>query len=110
MFDTKNIIKKDETGFVNYNNPFKKILKISFVYEKEIKNRFDVLIDFVETASLIYLSELLKINPDAKVIVSSGHSIDRQKQSLKDTGSVAYIAKPYKLVDLSKIIRQVLDN
>ncbi|MCK5096810.1 MAG: response regulator [Desulfobacteraceae bacterium] len=30
----------------------------SFRYEKEIKNRFDVLIDLVETASLSYLSEL----------------------------------------------------
>ncbi|MCP3899924.1 MAG: PAS domain S-box protein [Desulfobacteraceae bacterium] len=30
----------------------------SFVYEKEIKSRFDVLIDLVETASLKYLSEL----------------------------------------------------
>ncbi|MCK5542036.1 MAG: PAS domain S-box protein [Desulfobacterales bacterium] len=56
------------------------------------------------------LIELLKINPDAKVIISSGHSIDGQKQILEDIGSVAYIAKPYKLITLSKTIRQVLDN
>ena len=56
------------------------------------------------------LIEILKINPDAKVIISSGHSIDGQRQILKDIGSVAYMAKPYKLIDLSKTIRQVLDN
>ena len=56
------------------------------------------------------LIELLKINPDVKVIISSGYSIDGQKNMLKDIGATAYIAKPYKLANLSKLIREVLDN
>jgi PAS domain S-box-containing protein len=56
------------------------------------------------------LVELMKINPNAKVIISSGHSIDGQKKILKDLGAISYIAKPYKLVELSKTIREALDN
>ncbi|MCK5100732.1 MAG: response regulator, partial [Desulfobacteraceae bacterium] len=56
------------------------------------------------------LVELLKINPDVKVIISSGYSIDGQKDMLKNMGATAYISKPFKLADLSKLIREVLDN
>lgn len=56
------------------------------------------------------LIELLKINPDVKVIIASGYSIDGQKSQVKNIGASAYIAKPYKLTYLAKLIRETLDN
>ncbi|MCP3899923.1 MAG: response regulator [Desulfobacteraceae bacterium] len=56
------------------------------------------------------LIELLKINPGAKIIVSSGHSIDGQRTMLRDIGVFDFIAKPYKLTALSKTIRKALDT
>ncbi|MCK5311533.1 MAG: PAS domain S-box protein [Desulfobacteraceae bacterium] len=56
------------------------------------------------------LIELLKINPAAKIIIASGYSVDGQKNMVKDIGATAYISKPYKLGNLSKLIREVLDN
>ncbi len=56
------------------------------------------------------LKKILKINPEARVIISSGHPIEGEKKILSEIGARAFLDKPYKLNDLSKIIRDVLDN
>jgi PAS domain S-box-containing protein len=56
------------------------------------------------------LIKLLEINPDAKIVIASGYSIDGQKKMVQDIGATSYISKPYKLAELSKLIRDVLDN
>ncbi len=56
------------------------------------------------------LPALLKINPEAKVIISSGYS---QKIQLKETllsGAAGFIPKPYKQTEMLKTIREVLDR
>jgi len=54
--------------------------------------------------------ELLKINPDVKGIVSSGYSSDPVMANYRAHGFSGMVAKPYKLTDLAKTIRSVLEG
>lgn len=56
------------------------------------------------------IKELLKIDPNVKAIVSSGYSNKTIMSNYKDYGFSGAIAKPYKIEDLSDIIKQVLNN
>jgi two-component system cell cycle sensor histidine kinase/response regulator CckA len=53
---------------------------------------------------------LKEIDPDVKVLLSSGYSIDGQAKKILERGCEGFIQKPYKLGDLSKRIRQILDR
>ena len=52
---------------------------------------------------------LIEINPDAKVILSSGYSIDGKAKEILKRGCNGFIQKPYGINDLSSKIREVLD-
>ncbi|MEJ2690208.1 MAG: response regulator [Deltaproteobacteria bacterium] len=54
------------------------------------------------------IKEILSINPEAKVIVSSGYSDDPVMASFKKYGFCEAIVKPYQLDDLLKTIDKVL--
>ncbi|MFB3925311.1 MAG: response regulator [Syntrophales bacterium] len=57
------------------------------------------------------LFELLKIiNPGVKVILSSGYSMDGQAARIMEAGCRAFIQKPFSISDISKKIREVLDE
>jgi PAS domain S-box-containing protein len=51
---------------------------------------------------------LREVNPDVRVILSSGYSIDGEAQSIMDKGCNGYIQKPYQIQSLSEKIREVL--
>jgi signal transduction histidine kinase/CheY-like chemotaxis protein len=53
--------------------------------------------------------EILNIDPDAKVIVSSGYSNDPVMAKYKDYGFCSAIAKPFRLTELSRTINQIMD-
>ncbi len=55
------------------------------------------------------LEEILKIDPGAKVIIASGYSAGGQLKDSLSQGAAAYIAKPFKMADLLKAVREVLD-
>ncbi len=52
--------------------------------------------------------ELKKLDPDAKVIVSSGYATDPILAMYKEYGFDAMVPKPYKLEDLAATLHQVL--
>lgn len=54
------------------------------------------------------VQEILKIDPDAKVVVSSGYSNDPIMANFKEYGFCGSIVKPYQLKELSKMISQVI--
>ena len=54
--------------------------------------------------------ELHKIDPGVKGIVSSGYSSDQVMANFKAHGFSGMVAKPYRLTDLAKAIRSVLDS
>ncbi|MGD8285540.1 MAG: PAS domain S-box protein [Desulfobacterales bacterium] len=53
---------------------------------------------------------LRKLNPDVKVILSSGYSIDGQATEILDRGCCAFIQKPFNLQMLAQTIESVLKN
>ena len=55
------------------------------------------------------VKDILKINPEAKVVVSSGYSNDPIMANFADYGFCAAIVKPYQLQNLSQTLTQVLD-
>lgn len=56
------------------------------------------------------LQGLLEFNPQAKVIIASGYSINGQVKKSMEAGAKAYVGKPYKLADLLSTVRAVLDE
>jgi len=55
------------------------------------------------------VQEILKFDQNAKVIVSSGYSIDQIMSNYKSYGFCSAIEKPYQIQQLSKVIYQILD-
>ena len=56
------------------------------------------------------MQELLKLDPGVRGIVSSGYSSDPVMANYKAHGFKGMVAKPYRLTDLAKAIRAVIDE
>ena len=56
------------------------------------------------------LNELLAYDPAARVIVASGYSASIKAKEVRRLGARGFINKPYRIQDLLKTIRFVLDN
>jgi CheY-like chemotaxis protein len=56
------------------------------------------------------ITQLLKIDPHAKVIVSSGYSADSITSNYRQFGFSAAVTKPYKLEDLTRTINELVCN
>jgi CheY-like chemotaxis protein len=51
-----------------------------------------------------------EINPDIKVLLSSGYSIDGQAKEILERGCNSFIRKPFNMKQLSRVIRKILDK
>jgi CheY-like chemotaxis protein len=51
---------------------------------------------------------LKKINPDIKVLLSSGYSIDGQASEILNRGCNGFVQKPFNLKQISTKIREIL--
>ncbi|MDI6686601.1 MAG: response regulator [Desulfobacterales bacterium] len=54
--------------------------------------------------------ELLKINPEIKVLVATGYFADGQVKETLEAGAAGFIGKPYRLIDMVKKVREMLDR
>ena len=54
--------------------------------------------------------KMKKIDPDIKVLLSSGYSINGRAIEIMDRGCNGFIQKPFKMKELSQKLRAVLDN
>jgi len=52
---------------------------------------------------------LKKINPDIRVLLSTGYAIDENAQEMLRQGCKGYILKPYSVVDFSHKLREILE-
>jgi len=55
------------------------------------------------------LSELLKMNPDAKILIASGYSPDGALDETLDIGARQILRKPFHLHQMLKVVAEVLD-
>jgi CheY-like chemotaxis protein len=53
---------------------------------------------------------LKKINREVKVLLVSGHSLNKQIEELMDKGCNGFIQKPFDIVQLSQKLREILEN
>jgi nitrogen-specific signal transduction histidine kinase/ActR/RegA family two-component response regulator len=53
---------------------------------------------------------LKEINPDIKVLLSSGYSIDGKAAEILKRGCDGFIQKPFNIADLSQKLREILDK
>jgi PAS domain S-box-containing protein len=56
------------------------------------------------------LKKILAINPEARVLISSGYSAKGQVKDTLKSGAVGYITKPFRKAELFKTVREVLDS
>ena len=50
------------------------------------------------------------LNPDVRVLLSTGHALDGAAQELLDDGVRAFIGKPYGVNELSRAVRKALEG
>ena len=55
-------------------------------------------------------NSLRKINPDIKVLLSSGYGINGQAAEVLKRGCNGFIQKPFNIKELSKKIREILED
>ena len=55
------------------------------------------------------IAQLLEINPEVKVIVSSGYSKDPIMSDFKKYGFAGVLAKPYRVSEFSRVVRDILN-
>jgi two-component system cell cycle sensor histidine kinase/response regulator CckA len=56
------------------------------------------------------LVELLRIDPEAKVIIASGYAMDQDVRKSMDAGAAGFIGKPFQLADLMARVRDTLGS
>jgi len=56
------------------------------------------------------LVEIMKIFPSMKVMIASGNTASVKTEDIINAGAKAFIQKPYYIENLSKIIREILDD
>jgi two-component system, cell cycle sensor histidine kinase and response regulator CckA len=83
-----------------------------YVKARDLKKPFDaVIMDLTIPGGMggrEAITALLKVDPGAKVIVSSGYSTDPIMQNYKQFGFKAMISKPYTVGELEKVLDSVL--
>ena len=55
-------------------------------------------------------AQIKDINPNVRVIVSSGYSHDQEGQRMLKHGCLGYLQKPYNPDTLNQLVRSVLDS
>ena len=81
-------------------------------YEKN-KARIDmVLLDMImpDMSGSDTYDRMKEIDPDIKVLLSSGYSINGQATEIMDRGCNGFIQKPFKMKELSQKLREILDE
>jgi DNA-binding NtrC family response regulator len=81
------------------------------IYKKKHKSINLIILDLTmpKKSGRETLSDLLKINPKVKVIISSGFDHGGPVDELLKMGAKGFIQKPYKLAQMLNSIRSILD-
>ena len=82
------------------------------IYQKD-KDKIDmVILDMIMpgVSGAEAYDRMKEINPNVKVLLSSGYSIDGQASEILERGCDSFIQKPFSINDLSQSIEKVLDK
>jgi two-component system, cell cycle sensor histidine kinase and response regulator CckA len=82
------------------------------LFKKERSQVSLVILDLImpEMGGTECLKELLKINPNVKVLVASGYSADASVKETIQMGAKGFVTKPFRFKELLQTVRNVLDG
>lgn len=82
------------------------------LYKKNREKIKIVLLDInmPEMSGKVTFKELKKINPELKVLIATGFTLNEEVQELLDMGADGYIKKPFDLLTLSQKIGEILKD
>ena len=82
------------------------------IYERNQDNIDMIILDMImpDMSGQETYDRLYKINPDLRVLLSSGYSVNGQAKDLLDRGCNEFIQKPFDLQQLSRKIRKILNK
>jgi len=82
------------------------------LYKNSKENIDLVILDMVmpEMGGGEIFDELKKINPQVKVLLSSGYSLNGQASRIIKRGCVGFIQKPFTIRDIASQLRKIIDN
>ncbi|MBW1783173.1 MAG: response regulator, partial [Deltaproteobacteria bacterium] len=82
------------------------------IYEEK-KERIDIVVlDMImpDMSGGDTFDRMKEIDPDVKVLLSSGYSINDHAKGILDRGCHGFVQKPFKLHELSQKLRKILDE
>ena len=81
-------------------------------YRERQKDIDVVIVDMVmpQMSGSELFARMKEINPEVRVIVSSGYSHDQEGQRMLRHGCLGYLQKPYNIESLNHLVRSVLDS
>ena len=56
------------------------------------------------------LKEILKIDPNVKVLIASGYSADASVEETIQRGAKGFVTKPFRVKEILRDVRRVLDS
>jgi DNA-binding response OmpR family regulator len=82
------------------------------IYEKNKDNIDMIILDMImpDMSGSYTFDRLKEINPDVKVLLSSGYSIDGGPTGILERGCDGFIQKPFDMKQLSRKLREILDK
>ena len=82
------------------------------IYKKNREAISLVILDLImpEMGGWRCLTEILRINPKAKVIIETGYSVSDQERAALDGVTGGFLKKPYDMMQLLNKVREVLDE
>jgi PAS domain S-box-containing protein len=82
------------------------------LYRSNIDDLDLVALDMImpEKSGKATYEELKKIDPDLKVLLVSGYSLNKQVEELISQGCNGFIQKPFDIIELSQKLREILEN
>ena len=82
------------------------------LFKKERSRISLVILDLImpEMGGTECLKELLKIDPQVKVLVASGYSADASVKETIQMGAKGFVTKPFRVKELLRDVRRVLDE
>jgi PAS domain S-box-containing protein len=82
------------------------------LFEKEPKAVDLVILDFIMPGmgGDKCLRGLLQLNPEAKVLMASGYSVNDAAKEAIEAGAKGFVAKPYQVKEMLGVVREVLEG
>ena len=56
------------------------------------------------------LEQLLRIDPKAKILITTGYDADARGKSPVETGAKGFVSKPFEMGQMLQAVREVLDS